>query len=182
MKRPKMHQKAIKGFPSGQYMGPVICEENCWKYGRGKSCKRPPSVQKVNVVIISECRPPDAPRLQRGGKLEQDSLQLLKKTALLQEDVEVRIYQNEEAVRCSLQAKRESPYRLLIDESVPAAILLSCQMQCTVPVLGCSVQKAESVLGRQKPHFSDEIEKQSIMQKANSVNAKPHYNTFNPGT
>ena len=177
-------------------MGPVICEENRWKYGRGKSCKRPPSVQRVNVVNISECRPPDAPRLQRGGKLEQDSLQLLKKTALLQEDMEIRIYQNEEAVRGSLQAKHESPYRLLIDESVPAAILLSCQMQCTVPVLGCSVQNAEAVCGvkqvvhlsqsqfwaDKKPHFSDEIEKQSIMQKVNSVNGKPLYKTFNTGT
>ena len=149
--RPKMRQneekKQKKAPLQAKYMGPVICEENRWKYGRGKSCKRPPSVQKVNVVNISECRPPDAPRLQRGGKLEQDSLQLLKRTALLQEDVEARIYQNEEAVRCSLQAKRESPYRLLIDESVPAAILLSCQMQCTVPVLGCSVQNAEALCG-----------------------------------
>ena len=98
--------------------------------------------------------------------------------ALLQEDMEIRIYQNEEAVRGSLQAKHESPYRLLIDESVPAAILLSCQMQCTVPVsTGAQCAKSrssirsevggtlnlESVLGRQKPHFSDEIEKQSIM-------------------
>ena len=42
--------------------------------------------------------------------------------------------------------------------------------------------KLESDLDRQKPHFSDEIEKQSIMQKVNSVNGKPHYKTFNPGT
>ena len=136
-------------------MRPVICEENRQNYAKGKSCKRPPSGQRINVVNISECRPPDAPRLQRGGKLEQDSLQLLKKTALLQEDVEVRIYQNEEAVRGSLQAKHESPYRLLIDESVPPAILLSCQMQCTVPVLGCSVQNAEAVCGvKQVVHLS----------------------------
>ena len=48
---------------------------------------------------------------------------LLKRTTLLQEGVEVRIYQNEEAVKGLLQAKRESPYILLIDESVPTAIL-----------------------------------------------------------
>ena len=78
----------------------------------------------------------------------------------------------------SLQAQHESTYRLLIDESVPAAILLSCQMQCTVPVsTGVQCEKCRSsirsevggtlklgsVLGRQKYHFSDEIEKQSIM-------------------
>ena len=34
-----------------------------------------------------------------------------------------------------------------------------------------------SVLGRQKSHFSDEIEKQSIMWKVNSVNDKLHYKT-----
>ena len=98
--------------------------------------------------------------------------------------MEVRIYQNEEAVRCSLQAKRESPYRLLIDESVPTAILFlldaahctSREFLATVFVLlQCAKSrssirseaggtlKLESVLGRQKPHFSDDIEKQSIM-------------------
>ena len=37
--------------------------------------------------------------------------------------MEVRIYQHEGAVKGLLQAKRESPYILLINESVPTAIL-----------------------------------------------------------
>ena len=104
------------------------------------------------------------------------------------------------------QAKREPPYRLLNDESVPTATLLLLDaVHCnsrdpSSPLLrdliwlqGDSLTvckkhmqysewsrwyiKLESVLGRQRLHYSEDIEKQSIKQKDNSVNGEPLYKT-----
>jgi len=130
------------------------------------------------------------------GTLEQDSLQLLGGQNI----------PKRRSYKMLLQAKREPPYRLLNDESVPTATLLLLDaVHCnsrdpSSPLLrdliwlqGDSLTvckkhmqysewsrwyiKLESVLGRQRLHYSEDIEKQSIKQKDNSVNGEPLYKT-----
>ena len=105
-----------------------------------------------------------------------------------------------------LQAKRESLYRLLNDKSVPTATpLLLDAVHCNsrdpsshllidlIWLQGDSLTvckkhtqysewsrwciKLESVLGRQRLHYSEDIEKQSTKHKDNSVNGEPFYKT-----
>ena len=76
-----------------------------------------------------------------------------------------------------------------VTQETPAAIFLSILsgyrvilLQCAKSI--CSIRseaggtfKLESVLGRQRLHYSEDIEKQSIKQKDNSVNGEPLYKT-----
>ena len=76
-----------------------------------------------------------------------------------------------------------------VPQETPAAFFLEILFGYRVILLQCAKSirsirseaggtfKLESVLGRQRLHYSEDIEKQSIKQKDNSVNGEPLYKT-----
>ena len=67
---------------------------------------------------------------------------------------------------------------MLASLSATVFVLLQCaKSRSSIRSEAGGTLKLESVLGRQRLHYSEDIEKQSNMQKDNSVNGEPLYKT-----